>query len=328
MNRRELILSLATVSGGLGFKKDQKPVYMERQSSFAIDGNRVRFFHPDIKERFNVIMLADTHLFRDDERGDAFKEYSGRMAKAYNQTKHFLTKESTNPEESFEKTLAIAQKEEAKLVALIGDILSFPSEAAVDWVSECLKKANLPYLYVAGNHDWHYEGMAGSIAFLRETWIQKRLLPLYQTDNPMMTVREINGVRLVALDNSNYQITSEQLAFFQKEVATKKPLVLMVHIPFYAPERSVGFGCGHPDWGAKTDKNYQLERRERWSETGHTNTTMTFYKEVINAPNLLGVLAGHIHEQSLDVLNGLPQIVTYANAHGAYLKVEFVPNKK
>ena len=327
MNRRELIISLAAVSGSLSFKNVEKPQKTERQSSFAIDGNRVRFYHADIKERFNVLMLADTHLFRDDERGETYKTYSGRMAKAYNQTKHFKTGEATNPEESFEKTLAIAQKEDAKLVALVGDILSFPSEAAVEWVSEKLKKANLPYLYVAGNHDWHYEGMSGSIAELRETWIQKRLLPLYQNDNPMMTVREINGVRLVALDNSDYQITAEQLSFFQKEVATGKPLVLMVHIPLYAPERSVGFGCGHPDWGAKTDKNYQLERRERWSETGHTDTTKAFYNEVLAAPNLLGILAGHIHEQSLDVLNGLPQIVTYANAHGAYLKVEFVPIK-
>lgn len=325
MNRRELITSLASASSALGFKNAEKPQKTARKSTFSIDGNRVRFYHADIKERFTMLMLADTHLFRDDERGEAYKMYSGRMAKAYNHTKHFETGEATNPEECFEKTLAIAQKEDAKLVALIGDIMSFPSEAAVEWVSERLKKANLPYLYVAGNHDWHYEGMLGSIEFLRETWIQKRLLPLYQTDNPMMTVREINGVRLVALDNSNYQITAEQLAFFQKEVATGKPLVLMVHIPLYAPERSVGFGCGHPEWGAKSDKNYQLERRERWLETGHTNATKTFYKEALAAPNLLGVLAGHIHQQSLDVLNGLPQIVTYANATGAYLKIECIP---
>jgi predicted phosphodiesterase len=328
MNRREAIISLATASGGLSFRNAEKHQKAERQSTFAIDGNRVRFYHADIKERFNILMLADTHLFRDDERGETYKEFSGRMAKAYNHTKHFKTGEATNPDECFEKTLAIAQKEAAKLVALIGDIMSFPSEAAVEWVSEQLKKVDLPYLYVAGNHDWHYEGMSGSIESLRETWIQKRLLPLYQTDNPMMTVREINGVRLVALDNSNYQITPEQLSFFQKEIATGKPVILMVHIPLYAPERSVGFGCGHPDWGAKTDKNYSLERRERWSETGHTATTMNFYKEVLAAPNLLGVLAGHIHEQSLDVLNGLPQIVTYANATGAYLKVEFIPYQK
>lgn len=328
MNRRESILSLAAASCGLRFSNAETLRGTERQSTFAIDGNHIRFYHADIRERFSIMTLADTHLFRDDDRGNAYKEYSERMAKAYNQTKHFQTKEATNPEECFERTLAIAQKEDVKLVALIGDIVSFPSEAAIEWVAEQLKKVKLPYLYVAGNHDWHYEGMSGSIASLRETWIQKRLLPLYQTDNPMMTVREINGVRLVALDNSNYQITAEQLAFFQKEVATGKPLVLMVHIPLYAPERSVGFGCGHPEWGAKTDKNYELERREQWPKLGHTATTISFYKSVLKAPNLLGVLAGHKHEQTLDVMNGLPQIVTYANATGGYLKVDFIPYHK
>lgn len=327
MNRRDLFALLAAAAGASGFQFPQQAGTLAQPGSFSLDGHRVRFYHPGIRERFSIIMLADTHLFRDDERGEAFKPYSGRMAKAYNKTKHFLTKEDTDPEACFEKTLQIAQQEQARLVALVGDIFSFPSEAAIEWASEKLKAAGLPYLYVAGNHDWHYEGMEGSLASLRATWISKRLLPLYQQDDPMMCVREIGGVRLVALDNSNYQITEAQLAFFRAQVATGQAMVLMVHIPLYAPGRPVGFGCGHPDWGAKTDKSYQLERRERWPEAGHTETTMAFYREVWSAPNLLGVLAGHIHQQSLDIINGLPQVVTYANANGAYLKVEFVPQK-
>lgn len=325
MNRREVILSLAIGTSWFdlsSFKTIRPP---RRTNSFAIDGNHVRFFCQDVSEQFTIIMLADTHLFRDDARGEPYKEFSGRMAKAYNETKHYQTNETTNPEESFEKTLAIAQKENAKVVVLAGDIFSFPSEAAIEWVIDKLETSKLPYLYVSGNHDWHYEGMKGSSAQLRETWVQKRLLPLYQQKNPMMMVQEINNVRLVLLDNSDYQITKEQLSFFCKEIATGKPIVLILHIPMYAPERSVGFGCGHPDWGAKSDKNFELERRERWPEAGHTATTLAFYQKVLSAPNVLGVLAGHTHKQSLDVLNGLPQIVTHANAHGAYLKVEFVP---
>jgi predicted phosphodiesterase len=324
MERRELILSMAAACGGLAF--GSSPAQQPRpQSNFAIDGNHVRFYHSDIRESFVIIMLADTHLFRDDERGEAFRTYSGRMAKAYNRTVHFQTGEATHPEACFEETLAIAAKENARLIALVGDIFSFPSEAAIEWAAERLEKAGLPWLYVAGNHDWHYEGMSGSIAALRDTWTQKRLLRLYQNEHPLMTSREIGGVRFVALDNSDYQVTEAQLAFFQEEIATGKPVVLMVHIPLYAPGRSVGFGCGHPDWGAATDENYDLERRERWPEAGPSPTTRAFHEAVLAAPNLLGVLAGHIHAQSLDVMDGLPQIVTRANANGAYLKVEFLP---
>lgn len=324
MNRRNILKSGIAFVGAAGLK-NSNVVAEQNRGSFALDGNVIRFYHPAIKERFNITMLADTHLFKDDERGVPFQQFSGRMAKAYNQTIHFQTGAATNPEESFRKTLEIAKQDQSKLVALIGDIFSFPSEAAVEWVASQLKEAQLPHLYVTGNHDWHYEGMEGSSHSLRDTWTQKRLRPIYQNDHPLMTVREISGVRFLALDNSTYQITPEQLAFFRKEVASQQPLVLMVHIPLYAPERSLGFGCGHPKWNAQNDKNYQLERRERWPETGHSQTTMQFHKEVFSCPNLLGILAGHTHKPTLDVVNGIPQVITPPNATGGYLKVEGIP---
>ena len=295
------------------------------RGSFALDEHRLRFFSPGIRERFRVMMIADTHLFTDDERGAPFRQFSGRMAKAYNRTKHFQTGEPTHPEEAFEKSLEIAREQKVDLVALVGDIFSFPSEAAIEWVEQRLKSAGLPYLYTAGNHDWHYEGMPGSIEELRATWIETRLRPLYQGGNPLMAVREINGVRLVAIDDSTYEILPEQLEFFRAQVATGRPLVLLTHIPLYAPGRSVGFGCGHPAWNAQADTNHELERRPRWPEAGHTAATMAFHREVFGAPNLLGILAGHIHRPSLDVVHGIPQVVTDANATGAHLLVEFIP---
>jgi hypothetical protein len=54
---------------------------------------------------------------------------------------------------------------------------------------------------------------------------------------------------------------------------------------------------------------------------------MNFYKKVFSSDNLIGILAGHIHKQSLDVINGIPQIVTDANAVGAFLHVEFIPGE-
>jgi hypothetical protein len=69
-----------------------------------------------------------------------------------------------------------------------------------------LQKVGIPYLFTAGNHDWHYEGMPGSSDYLRETWIKKRLTPLYQGENPLYAVRKINGIRILTIDNSTYEI--------------------------------------------------------------------------------------------------------------------------
>ena len=289
---------------------------------FALDANRVRFFGYG-SEALKVMVVADTHLFRDDPRGEPLVEYSGRMARAYNQTRHFQTGEPTDPERSFVATLELARKSGVDLVALVGDIFSFPAEAAVEWAQARLAEAGLPYLYVAGNHDWHYEGMPGTMETLRATWIRERLLPLYQGQDPLMAVREVRGIRFLALDNSTYEILPDQLEFFRAEAKTGRPLVLLVHIPLYAPGRPVGFGCGHPEWGAKTDRNYEVERRPRWPESGHTAVTLAFHREVFATSNLVGIFAGHMHRPSLDVWNGVPQFVTDANATGAFLSVEF-----
>jgi hypothetical protein len=326
LNRREFVrggMFAAAVSGLDGAPADAPAG--RRPVTFSLEGNRVRLNCPGLDRAFSTVMIADTHLFRDDERGEPFRQFSGRMAKAYNQTKHFQTGAATNPELGFIGALEAAAKAKAEFLALVGDIVSFPSEAAVGWARDQVRAAGLPWLYTAGNHDWHYEGMEGSLDSLRATWCQRRLAPLYPGEARLMSVDELHGVRLVALDNSTNEILPEQLKFFRSQVATGKPLVLFVHIPFYVAGRSLGFGCGHPDWGAHSDKGYELERRVKWRQGGHTQVTLDFHREVFAAPNLLGVFAGHTHRASLDVVNGIPQFVTDANATGAFLQLDFVP---
>lgn len=293
--------------------------------TFSMDENRINWYVPGLKEPLKIFTVADTHLFRDDERGAPFRQYSGRMAGAYNSTRHFQKGTPTDPEASFELAISMAKEQQADMLALLGDIFSFPSEAAIEWVRERLDRSGLRYFYVAGNHDWHYEGMEGSSMALRETWIRKRLLPLYQGNDPMAAAYEVKGLTVVVIDNSVYEILPEQLQFFRAQVRTGKPLILMVHIPLHAPGRSGGFGCGDPNWGAKTDRNYQIERRPQWPESGHTKTTMDFHREVFSAPNLLGVVAGHIHRQSVDMINGIPQFVADDNASSAFLDLGFLP---
>lgn len=326
LNRREFVRGglLAAAVPGMTAVGGEAPV-RRRPVAFSTEANRIRLICPEVARPFRAVMIADTHLFRDDERGEPFRQYSGRMAKAYNQTKHFQTGAATNPELGLTGALDAAAKAKAEFLALVGDIVSFPSEAAVGWARDQVRAAGLPWLYTAGNHDWHYEGMEGSLESLRATWCQRRLAPLYSGEARLMSVDELHGVRLVALDNSTNEILPDQLEFFRRQVATGKPLVLFIHIPLYVAGRSLGFGCGHPDWGAHSDKGFELERRVKWREGGHTQVTLDFHREVFAAPNLVGVFAGHTHRASVDVVNGVPQFVTDANATGAFLQLDFVP---
>lgn len=175
------------------------------------------------------------------------REYKARMEKAYNVTKHYKTGAETNPEKSFEDVLGYAVSTKADLIVLTGDIFSFPSEAAIEWAYEKLKQTGIPFLYVAGNHDWHYEGMKGSLQELRSTWTKQRLLKMYQGNDPLMGSYTLNGIKVLVLDNSVFDVTPEQLDYFRKQKKDGIPFMVFMHIPMYIPGKSSGIG--DPAWG-------------------------------------------------------------------------------
>lgn len=329
MTRRELLGT--SMLGAMGFplaslttsSHTSAIVDKPLRKTFSMDKQVVRFYSSEIKKPLKIMVVGDTHLGLDDERGEPFRVYSKRMAEAYQRTRQAVTGAWTTPKDQFQESLYQAREAQVDLIALVGDIFSFPSEAAIAWVLDQLKASGLAWLYIAGNHDWHYEGLPGSSCALRAEWTRKQLMPLYQGAMPLMAMREIYGVRFVVIDNSTYEITPEQLDFFRLQVADKVPLVLMTHIPLYVPGRPIGFGCGHPQWGAVSDRNWQIERRPRWPEKGHTDVTQAFHREVFSTHQLLGLFAGHMHAQSIDVVNDIPQVVTAANATGGYVLAEF-----
>ena len=304
----------------------QEVLPARRCSSLAVDGDRARFYLEGLSQPVKLFVISDTHLFRDDQRGEPFRQYSERMAGAYHKTTDIHTGNPTDPETALAATLEKAKQYAPDALVLLGDMVSFPSEAGVEWLVGKLNETELPWYYISGNHDWHYEGLPGSEIELRGQWAPKRLGPLYRGENPLMYAVDIKGIRLVMIDDSTNEILPEQLEFFRAEAALGQPMILGMHIPLYAEGRGLGFGCGHPDWDARHDHVWEIERRERWPETGHSATTLAFRREVLAAPNMLGVVTGHIHQKSLDVIGGTPQFVVPMNAAGGYLQVEILPS--
>ena len=152
MKRRSFITGTSTALSGIGLstlshsslKKGR--IIQPLKVCTTVDQEKVSFHFEVINESIKVVHIADTHLFMDDERGIPFQKYSNRMAKAYNQTTHFQTREKTSPKESFEQTIGFAKKVNADLITLVGDIFSFPSELAIEWVKSKLDASGIPYI--------------------------------------------------------------------------------------------------------------------------------------------------------------------------------------
>ncbi|MCR4921057.1 MAG: metallophosphoesterase [Bacteroidaceae bacterium] len=291
-------------------------------------GPRIRLFSKDVKETVKLFVISDTHLWMSDSREDPYRQYSERMASAYHNNRHFQTGEPTTSQESFLRSLDMAKQKGADAIVLMGDIFSYPSEAAIDFAVSRLDSLGIPYYYIFGNHDWHYEGMEGTEIDLRAEWAKRRFGRLFRDRNPLIYSVDVKGLRLIMLDTSVYEILPEQLSIFRQEMKTKVPTLLMCHVPFYAPGFGPSYGVGHPDWNAANDRNYKVERRPQWPAEGHKPEAFALWQEVLKAHRshrLLASFAGHVHTMTTSVVGPWVQFTTAANLAGGYLEVTVEP---
>ena len=276
-----------------------------------------------LSKPFNVIQISDSHISCDDESDREHETFSARMNKAYVLVNHFLTNEKVTPLHCFAEIMDIAKKENVELIALTGDIVNYPSASSVEAVRKLVTETGIHHVFVAGNHDWHYEGMEGTLDELRQEWCSTRLKPLYTGSNMFFSSHIMNGINMVSIDNSTYQINEEQLELYKQQKERPEPIVIFAHIPFYMP--SMGICCGHHDWGANADRNYELERRERWSESGNSSSTKEFMRQMMTTGRLAGIFTGHSHRSRSIASADKNQSIAGAAAFGQYRIIRFIP---
>ncbi len=280
-----------------------------------------------IKQALTVVHITDSHISKVDSSELTYFPFSSRMDKAYHHPLHYITNESGTKTGHFIEIIQKAKDTRAELILLTGDIVNNPSKSSVSFIANTLDASGIEYLYISGNHDWHYEGMEGTGDELREQWIKESLMPFYAGLNPLYYARKKSGINFVGIDNSTYQVTGEQLEFFKNEIQKKLPTVLLCHIPLYTgtPGDRVNT-CGDPRWGYESDRNFEVERRLRWSKSGNLKSTTEFLSFVKSAPNLIAVITGHTHRARVDTLNSnLLQYRTQAAYSGAHRIIKFEP---
>ena len=307
MQRRTFIKTVAALPLFAAVGRDD---LIAPSPQIAFDGKRtVNISGIGLAKPVRLAIAADTHFAFHDERDDAYADFYKRMA------------QWPSKKEPFEKMFADVAESKADGLLLLGDIISFPTLANVEYLKRTLDSSKVKAFYIAGNHDWHFEGDDGSDLEQRSRWTEKRLSPLYNGRNPLMYSVKIGGVRIVMIDNSAYHVFPEQVDFWRSEAAKGDPIVLAMHIPFWQEGYSITT-CDAPLWGAAKDPYWQIERRQKWAERSMPSTT-EFRREVFSTPNLVAVFAGHEHRLMFASDKDKMQIVVPSNRKGDYLEVSF-----
>ncbi|WP_308638369.1 metallophosphoesterase family protein [Paenibacillus silvisoli] len=261
---------------------------------------------PGLKKSLTILQITDCHLTACDER-----EEPDVRAEAIKRTSVFASQAAGghSTEALFDRLLQTSNELGADFTVFTGDIIDFPSQANIEHLQSQFSRLKSPYLYTVGNHDWYFYG-----SFTDE--VREAAYPKFRewiSETPGCEIRSAGGVKLIALDNSNYQVTDGQVEAIKRAAASGEPYLLFMHIPLYVSSL-------RPDvvdaWGAPIMMGasaWPAASREAWQVRPSDPATKEFCRFLASeeSGNLRGIFCGHVHFNHVDAFReGRYQYVT------------------
>ncbi len=277
----------------------------ERESVVTIEG---------LERALTLVHITDSHVSEADERDPRAREFAAKYQETFEQH----TPNRVSAREVFEQTIERSRRLAADCTILTGDIIHFPSRTALEILKKNLASLRGPYLYTLGNHDWHFPYLESNDD-TREA--HYNLFAELTGGDPAAQVVRLGGVRLVALDNSNYRVTRQQLDFLRSQLQTGEPCLLFIHIPLYIESLAPSV---IEKWGAPImmgASGWPDESRSQWKARPNDKSTTALLELLTKGPaeNLVGIFCGHVHFAHADeVRPGRFQYVSQPGFTGGY----------
>lgn len=281
--------------------------------------DRARIHIEGLERDLSILHLTDSHMAEGDDRDPEATEHVARFQALFMER----TPGGEPAREVFRQTLATAGDLGVDGAVLTGDIIHFPAIAGLEQVAGGLDELGVPRLYTLGNHDWFYPHLEWS----DET--RQAYYPRFHEltgGNPACQSLDLGGVRLIALDNSTYQVSAEQVAFLRRELASGLPCLLFVHIPIWIESLAPAV---MEMWKAPivmgAAEGWTEETRVSWKVPGNDPSTLECHELLTggDSANLAGIFCGHVHFDHFDEYrDGRCQYVTEPGFGGGYRVIE------
>ena len=268
-----------------------------------------------------LLQITDSHLAEVDERDPVTFASMARPA----ESSRPRWPADWEPRRHLRAAIARANHIQVNYVVLTGDILHFPSAANLETLEQELGALVAPYLYMCGNHDWQFPHLRAN------EWTRTEYASCFDRftgGNPSFQVRDADGVRLLALDNSTYQVDDAQLALLRQQVVDDLPCLLFMHIPLYTPALAPPVV---DKWGAPimiAAPGWTPAAQAEWQVRDPDASTLAFHRQLIGgeAPTVAAVCCGHVHfAHAAPFATGQMQYVTRPGFDGGSRLIRLLP---
>ena len=227
---------------------------------------------PGLEKSYTIIQISDPHLIVVDENSTsehiqkakeyetAWQEVKKGFAELFGEPCGKVHEISTVS--CFEKVMDFVKEEKPDLLILSGDVLNHEHEEGIRYFTEYMKEYAGEWLFVPGNHD-------------NDIMLQKLEIEGIQ-------IHEMDGVRVIGLDDSRMTLSSMQLEQLKDKLSDQNPSILVMHVPLETELNTEDFKM--------LGNNFTLHR-DRTDDSGREFIALC---ENPSVP-IKAVLCGHIH---------------------------------
>jgi predicted phosphodiesterase len=264
-----------------------------------------------LREPLRILQLTDLHLCECDERNAAEMEAVAIRKSYFSEAVAHL-----------EEALEWGRTAPFDLLVITGDMVDSPTEANLDYLATQLQKLEKPWVMTFGNHDWSDLRddlwQRFSKLEIRAQWWQ-RFSNLFHQPFEIMSMR-LNGVRLVFIDNSDYQITAAQLEATRQALEGDEDCLFFMHIPM--SNESL-----RPKTIQVWKESILMADQDLVGEFAPNLWTLQFCRLMATHPRARAIFSGHVHFDHRDAFGEKSyQFVTEACYKGGRRLIEVVKN--